>query len=34
LKFPDFVFQKESLEDKLWDTFKELKIGTINEEGA
>jgi hypothetical protein len=34
LNFLDFVFQEESLKDKLWNTLKELKIGTTNEEGA
>jgi hypothetical protein len=27
----DFTFQEESLEDKLYDTLKELKIKTTNE---
>jgi len=34
LKFPHFIFQEESLKDKLRDTLKELKTCTTNEKGA
>jgi len=33
-KFPDSVFQEESLKERLQDTLKELKISIVNEEGA
>jgi hypothetical protein len=32
LNFPDSIFQKESLKNKLWNTLKELKTSIVNEE--
>jgi hypothetical protein len=34
LKFPNFVFQEESLKDKLQNTLKELKTSKANKEGV
>jgi hypothetical protein len=34
LKFLNFVFQDESLKDRLRNTFKESKTSIANEEGA
>ncbi len=34
MKFPNSIFQEESLKDRLQDTLKELNTSTTNEEGA
>ncbi len=34
LNFPNFIFQKESLKNRLWNTLKEPKTSIINEEGV
>ncbi len=34
LNFPNSIFQKETLKNRLWNTLKELKTSIANEEGV
>lgn len=34
MDYPYFEFQEKTLKEKLWETLRELKTWTLNEEGS